>query len=160
MTPRHPGGDVTRVNTLMMNAGITASALAEHGAGVAPRTIVIWVRGRQFMLRVARRLAPLARRHRRSAGRRILSSRDARGGCSADGVVHKRDGCLHFLAVRGFFGQHTSPKLFPASFRRYIGFSLPHERAQRALLVARGVPSMSSAPAGCYGRRIQQGRCS
>src|SRR5258707_12323755 len=51
--------DVRRANTLMMNAGIVASALAEHGAGVAPRTIVDLGSGDgQFMLRVARRLAP------------------------------------------------------------------------------------------------------
>jgi hypothetical protein len=51
--------DVRRANTLMMNAGIMASALTEHGAGVAPRTIVDLGSGDgQFMLRVARRLAP------------------------------------------------------------------------------------------------------
>src|SRR5215813_9703142 len=51
--------DVRRANTLMMNAGIMAAALAEHGAGVAPRTIVDLGSGDgQFMLRVARRLAP------------------------------------------------------------------------------------------------------
>src|SRR5260221_6161914 len=50
--------DVKRANTLMMNAGIMASALAEHGAGVTPRTIVDLGSGDgQFMLRVARRLA-------------------------------------------------------------------------------------------------------
>jgi hypothetical protein len=43
----------------MMNARVMASALAEHGAGVAPRTIVDLGSGDgQFMLRVARRLAP------------------------------------------------------------------------------------------------------
>ena len=47
-----------RANTLMMNARLMASALAEHGAGVAPRTIVDLGSGDgQFMLRVARRLA-------------------------------------------------------------------------------------------------------
>jgi SAM-dependent methyltransferase len=51
--------DVRRANTLMMNAGIMASALAEHGGGVAPRAIVDLGSGDgQFMLRVARRLAP------------------------------------------------------------------------------------------------------
>ncbi len=51
--------DVRRANTLMMNPGIMASALVEHGAGVAPRTIVDLGSGDgQFMLRVARRLAP------------------------------------------------------------------------------------------------------
>ncbi len=51
--------DVRRANTLMMNAGIMASALAEHSAGLKPRTIVDLGSGDgQFMLRVARRLAP------------------------------------------------------------------------------------------------------
>jgi SAM-dependent methyltransferase len=51
--------DVRRANTLMMNARLMASALAEHGAGAAPRTIVDLGSGDgQFMLRVARRLAP------------------------------------------------------------------------------------------------------
>src|SRR5260370_36417308 len=51
--------DVRRANTLMMNARLMASALAEHGAGVAPRTIVDLGSGDgQCMLRVARRLAP------------------------------------------------------------------------------------------------------
>src|SRR5712675_55067 len=50
--------DVRRANTLMMNAGIMASALTEYGAGVKPRTIVDLGSGDgQFMLRVARRLA-------------------------------------------------------------------------------------------------------
>src|SRR5262249_29255228 len=50
--------DVRRANTLMMNAAIMASALAEHGAGQQPRTIVDLGSGDgQFMLRVARRLA-------------------------------------------------------------------------------------------------------
>jgi hypothetical protein len=51
--------DVKRANTLMMNAGIMASALAAHGAGLKPRTIVDLGSGDgQHMLRVARRLAP------------------------------------------------------------------------------------------------------
>ena len=51
--------DVKRANTLMMNAGIMASALMEHGAGLKPRRIVDLGSGDgQFMLRVARRLAP------------------------------------------------------------------------------------------------------
>ncbi len=51
--------DVRRANTLMMNAGIMASALMEHGAGLKPRRIVDLGSGDgQFMLRVARRLAP------------------------------------------------------------------------------------------------------
>jgi SAM-dependent methyltransferase len=51
--------DVKRANTLMMNAGIMASALMEHGAGPKPRRIVDLGSGDgQFMLRVARRLAP------------------------------------------------------------------------------------------------------
>ena len=51
--------DVRRANTLMMNAGIMASALAEHGASLKPRTIVDLGSGDgHFMLRVARQLAP------------------------------------------------------------------------------------------------------
>src|SRR5215469_13796414 len=51
--------DVRRANTLMMNAGIMAAALLEHGAGFKPRRIVDLGSGDgQFMLRVARRLAP------------------------------------------------------------------------------------------------------
>jgi SAM-dependent methyltransferase len=51
--------DVKRANTLMMNAGVMASALVEHSAGQRPRTIVDLGSGDgQFMLRVARRLAP------------------------------------------------------------------------------------------------------
>jgi SAM-dependent methyltransferase len=51
--------DVRRANTLMMNAGIMASALMEHGAGLKPRRIVDLGSGDgQFMLRVARRVAP------------------------------------------------------------------------------------------------------
>lgn len=50
--------DVTRANTLMMNAGIMASALMAHGSGPKPRKIVDLGSGDgQFMLRVARRLA-------------------------------------------------------------------------------------------------------
>jgi Methyltransferase domain len=51
--------DVRRANTLMMNAGIMASALMQHGSGLKPRTIVDLGSGDgQLMLRVARRLAP------------------------------------------------------------------------------------------------------
>jgi hypothetical protein len=51
--------DVRRANTLMMNVGIMASALAEHSAGLKPRTIVDLGSGDgHFMLRVARRLGP------------------------------------------------------------------------------------------------------
>jgi hypothetical protein len=51
--------DVRHANTLMMNAGIIASALMKHGAGQRPRTIVDLGSGDgNLMLRVARRLAP------------------------------------------------------------------------------------------------------
>ena len=51
--------DVKRANTLMMNAAIMASALVEHSGGGPPRAIVDLGSGDgQFMLRVARRLAP------------------------------------------------------------------------------------------------------
>lgn len=51
--------DVKRANTLMMNASIVASALMEHSAGLKPRKFVDLGSGDgQFMLRVARRLAP------------------------------------------------------------------------------------------------------
>jgi len=51
--------DVKRANTLMMNAAIMASTLVEHSGGEQPRTIVDLGSGDgQFMLRVARRLAP------------------------------------------------------------------------------------------------------
>jgi hypothetical protein len=51
--------DVRRANTLMMNAGIIASALLKHGNGQRPRTIVDLGSGDgHLMLRVARRLAP------------------------------------------------------------------------------------------------------
>lgn len=51
--------DVKRANTLMMNAGIMAAALLEHGPGEKPRRIVDLGSGDgQHMLRVARRLAP------------------------------------------------------------------------------------------------------
>ena len=51
--------DVQRANTLMMNAGIMASALMENSADLKPRRIVDLGSGDgQFMLRVARRLAP------------------------------------------------------------------------------------------------------
>jgi hypothetical protein len=50
--------DVGRANTLMMNAGIMASALMEHGDGLKSRKIVDLGSGDgQFMLRVAGRLA-------------------------------------------------------------------------------------------------------
>ena len=51
--------DVERANTLMLNAGIMASALMKYGAGQRPRTIVDLGSGDgNLMLRVARRLAP------------------------------------------------------------------------------------------------------
>jgi SAM-dependent methyltransferase len=50
--------DVRRANTLMMNAGIMASALIEHGDGLKSRKIVdLGCGDGQFMLRVAGRLA-------------------------------------------------------------------------------------------------------
>jgi SAM-dependent methyltransferase len=51
--------DLKRANTLMLNAGIMASALMKCGAGRRPRTIVDLGSGDgNLMLRVARRLAP------------------------------------------------------------------------------------------------------
>lgn len=51
--------DVRRANTLMMNASIMASALMRHSAGQRPRKILDLGSGDgDFMLRVARRLAP------------------------------------------------------------------------------------------------------
>jgi hypothetical protein len=51
--------DVKRANTLMMNAGIMASALAAHSTGLKPRTILDLGSGDgQQMLRIARRLSP------------------------------------------------------------------------------------------------------
>jgi hypothetical protein len=51
--------DVKRANTLMLNAGIMASALMKYGAGWRPRTIVDLGSGDgNLMLRIARRLAP------------------------------------------------------------------------------------------------------
>ena len=51
--------DLTRVNSFMGNAGRMADALLRHTAGETPRTMVDLGSGDgQFMLQVARRLAP------------------------------------------------------------------------------------------------------
>lgn len=51
--------DLTRINAWMLNASSMASALLRHGSGQHSRTIVDFGSGDgQFMLRVARRVAP------------------------------------------------------------------------------------------------------
>ena len=152
--------DLRRVNAYMRNVSCMASALRKHGAGRQPHTIVDLGSGDgQFMLRVARRLAP----HWRNIkvilqDRQNIVSDATREGFAALQCARKR-----LAPMFSIFSPTRDPRTSTSSPPICSCITLPMNnwlacsQRRRSLLGSwwpanHGAPSSWSAPADCCGR--------